>query len=373
MPSFAALHRATIAALCAGGLALVACDTNRDTSMKQPPAPTPAPLEAAPAAPTVEVAKSTLALFAPLPEEVPPAAGALTEAQIDLGRELYYDARMSKNHDVSCNTCHLLDKYGVDGLPVSVGHRQQKGGRNAPTVYNAAGHIAQFWDGRAKDVEEQAKGPPLNPVEMAMPDAAAVVAVIDSMPGYVDAFKAAFPGETDPVTFDNFGRAIGAFERKLMTPGRFDAFLGGDTAALTDAEKAGLNLFAQTGCPSCHNGAYVGGNSYQKLGVIKPWPNTEDKGRGAVTNNPADDMFFKVPSLRNVAMTAPYFHDASATTLEDAVKKMADHQLGKQLSDAEVKSIATFLRALTGDLPTEYIERPELPASTDKTPKPDPT
>lgn len=374
-----AIHRPsrTIPTALFACLSLAACDTDKDRSMQQPKAPAPpavtgAVTEAAPAPAGVTVDPAVKALFAKLPAAVPGADGSPTKAQMALGRQLYFDARMSKNHDVSCNTCHLLDKYGVDSLNVSLGHRKQKGGRNAPTVYNAAGHIAQFWDGRAADVEEQAKGPPLNPVEMAMKDAAAIEAVLNSMPEYVAAFRAAFPDDKAPVSYDNFGKAIGAFERRLMTPGRFDAFLGGDSAALTDAEKEGMKLFAATGCTACHAGTYVGGNSYQKLGMVKPWPNTADKGRSEVTGNAADEMFFKVPSLRNIEKTAPYFHDASAKTLEDAVAKMAEHQLGKTLSEAEVGSIVTFLNALTGELPTDYIQPPELPASTDSTPKPDP-
>jgi cytochrome c peroxidase len=284
---------------------------------------------------------------------------------------LYYDARLSKGQDVSCNSCHDLNKYGVDNQPVSDGDKGQKGTRNSNTVYNAAGNFVQFWDGRAPTVEEQAKGPILNPVEMAMPDQKKVLAVLNSMPEYVEAFQKAFPGEKPPVTFDNLAKAIGVFERKLVTVSRWDKFLGGDQAALSDQEKAGLNKFLDAGCQNCHNGVYVGGSMFQKLGLAKPWENANDPGRFAVTKQEADRMVFKVPGLRNVEKTAPYFHDGSIATLEDAVSKMADHQLAKTLNKEEADSIVTFLKALTGELPTEYIKEPPLPKSTGKTPKPD--
>jgi cytochrome c peroxidase len=286
---------------------------------------------------------------------------------------LYYDARMSKNHDISCNSCHMLDKYGVDGEPTSPGHKGQRGGRNSPTSYNAALHVAQFWDGREPDVEAQAKGPPLNPIEMAMPSAEAVENVLKSIPGYRKAFKAAFPEQEKPITYDNFGTAIGAFERGLVTKNsKFDQYLGGDVAALGDAEKAGLDLFVETGCTACHMGATLGGTQYQKLGAVHPYE-TADEGRKAATGKDEDAMLFKVPSLRNVAETGPYFHDGTVATLEEAVKLMAWHQLGKKLDDGQVASIVTFLKSTTGELPETYIAMPELPASGPKTPKPDPT
>ena len=216
-----------------------------------------------------QVDPAKLAMFAPLPEVAPAKTGDLTAEKIALGRMLYYEPRMSKSQKISCNTCHDLAKYGVDGEPTSEGHKGQRGDRNAPTVYNAAVHFVQFWDGRAPDVEAQAKGPVLNPVEMAMGSDKEVVAVLKSMPGYVDAFKKAFPADKNPVTFDNMALAIGAFERKLMTPSRWDKFLKGDQAALTAEEKAGFN---GAGCQTCHAGALLGGNLYQKIGVLKPYP-----------------------------------------------------------------------------------------------------
>jgi cytochrome c peroxidase len=321
--------------------------------------------------PGVEVDSARLVIFKALPPVMDSAANPITEEKVVLGRMLYYDPRLSKGQDVSCNSCHELSKYGVDNQPVSDGDKGQKGTRNSPTVYNAAGHFVQFWDGRAPTVEEQAKGPILNPVEMAMPDQKKVLAVLNSMPEYVAAFQKAFPGEKHPVTFDNLARAIGVFERKLVTVSRWDKFLGGDQAALSDEEKTGLNKFLDAGCQNCHNGVYVGGSMFQKLGLAKPWDNTNDPGRFAVTKQEADRMVFKVPTLRNVEKTAPYFHDGSITTLEDAVRQMADHQLARTLSKEEADSIVTFLKAMTGELPTEYIKEPPLPKSTGRTPKPD--
>jgi cytochrome c peroxidase len=294
----------------------------------------------------------------------------VTEAKVKLGRMLYYETRLSAGQDISCNTCHPLNAYGAEDEAVSTGHKNQKGSRNAPTVYNAAGHFVQFWDGRAASVEEQAKGPVLNPVEMAMPSDAAAVRVLSSMPEYVALFRQAFPKEKDSVTFNNMALAIGAFERGLVTPSRWDRFLNGDDSALSGAEKAGFNRFIAEGCQTCHNGAYVGGNSFQRLGIIKPWPNQSDLGREQITRQAADRLVFKVPSLRNVAKTGPYFHDGSIATLEEAIRNMAVHQRGSRLSDADVKSIVAWLNTLTGEIPFEYIKPPVLPRSMPNTPTP---
>ncbi len=311
-------------------------------------------------------------IFGTLPDEVPNPLNPLSEEKIALGRMLFFDARLSKNHDVSCNSCHDLTRFGVDGEPTSAGHRGQRGDRNSPTVYNAALHIAQFWDGRAADVEEQARGPVLNPVEMAMPSEEATVAVLRSIPGYEPLFRAAFPDAVDPISYDNMAGAIGAFERRLMTPSRFDAFLDGQDEALTDQEGAGLALFMDVGCIACHNGPALGGRAYQKLGGVRPYP-TEDPGRFNVTGNESDRGVFKVPSLRNVAETGPYFHDGSVGSVRQAIRLMADHQLGRTLSQEEVAALAAFLASLTGSLDQEYIAAPELPANGPDTPAPDPT
>ncbi len=326
-------------------------------------------LSAASAFAQVDMSEAFLPMFQPLPASAPAPDNELTDAKIDLGRMLYYETRISKGGKISCNSCHKLDAYGQDNLPFSPGHDGSLGGRSSPSTYNAAIHIAQFWDGRAPTVEEQAKGPVLNPIEMGMPDADFVVKVLKSMPGYVEAFKAAFPGEADPITYDNFGKAVGAFERKLLTPSQWDTFLKGDKSALTAEEKKGFATFAKTGCVTCHNGAGVGGMMYQKLGLVKPWPDLKDNGRADVTKNDGEKFFFKVPSLRNITETAPYLHDGSVKTLEEMVKMMAEYQLGKQLADDEVTSIVTFLKALKGDIPTDFIKVPKMPESTADTPK----
>ncbi|WNG38945.1 cytochrome-c peroxidase [Archangium violaceum] len=323
------------------------------------------------AAQNVVIDRALLNAFKALPARFEDPKNPITPEKVELGRMLYFDTRLSKNQDVSCNSCHDLNKFGVDGKPFSTGHKKQLGGRNSPTVYNSGGHLLQFWDGRAANLEEQAKGPILNPVEMAMPSAERVVETVKSIPGYVTAFQKAFPGEADPVTYDNLAKAIGAFERQLVTPSRFDKFLAGDDKALSEAEKTGLKKFLDQGCQTCHNGAAIGG-SLQKLGLVVPFQ-SKDQGRFDLTKKEADRMIFRVPTLRNVAKTAPYFHDGSVKDLQTAVKLMAQHQFGKQISDDDAKSIVTFLDSLTGELPKSYIAKPKLPASGPKTPKPDPS
>jgi cytochrome c peroxidase len=289
--------------------------------------------------------------FAPLPENAATAEYPLTPERVALGKKLYFDTRLSINNKMSCNSCHKLETFGVDNEPTSPGHEGKRGGRNSPTVYNAALHVAQFWDGRAKDVEAQALGPILNPGEMGMPSEATVLERLSKDPKTVAEFAAAFPGEANPLTYANVGKAIGAFERTLLTPSRFDNYLKGDESALTPAEKAGGKLFVQTGCTACHMGATMGGQIYQKLGLVKEYP-TKDMGRFEVTKSEADKKMFKVPSLRNVAKTAPYFHDGSVKTLNEAISQMGEYQLGKKLTKEEVESIALFLGSLTGTPPS---------------------
>ncbi|MBL9153261.1 MAG: c-type cytochrome [Verrucomicrobiales bacterium] len=317
----------------------------------------------------VQVNRAMLGMFQPLPESAENPANPSNPAKIKLGRMLYYDTRLSKDRSVSCNTCHDLASYGDDGAATSTGIGQQKGGRSAPTSYNAALHIAQFWDGRAADVEAQAIGPVLNPIEMGMPDEAYVLNVLKSIPDYVSLFKEAFPGEENPLTYKNVGNAIGAFERGLLTPAPWDAFLKGDDKALTDSQKEGLNLFISKGCVTCHQGAGVGGHMFQKLGLVKPWP-TEDKGLGGLEGKEAMTGFFKVPSLRNITETGPYLHDGSIKSLDEMVKKMAEHQQGHILTDEETAKIIDFLKSLKGEIPTDYVAKPELPADGPDTPKP---
>lgn len=292
----------------------------------------------------------TKGFFQILPKSAPNKDNPSSPAKIALGRELYHETALSLANDLSCASCHNLKTYGVDNQPTSPGHKGQRGGRNSPTSLNAALHFAQFWDGRAADVEAQALGPIMNPIEMAIPNEGEAVARIKAKPAYADKFEKAFPGEKDPITYNNMGKAIGAFERTLLTPSRFDQYLGGKLSALTAAEKAGLKTFLDSGCVACHSGALLGGHMYQKLGLVKPY-RTKDLGRFEVTKNEADKYFFKVPSLRNVAKTGPYFHDGSVKTLGEAVKLMGAHQLGRDLSDADVNSIVTFLGSLTADLP----------------------
>ncbi len=303
-----------------------------------------------------------LKVFAPLDTAMASPANPITPAKVALGRMLYYDPRLSSDRSVSCNSCHPLDAYGVDRRPVSLGVKGQKGGRNAPTVYHAAGQIAQFWDGRAPTVEEQAKGPILNPVEMGMPSGDAVIARLRAIPEYRTAFSEAFPGEANPVTYDNLGKAIGAFERRLVTPSRWDAYLAGDRSALTESEKEGLQQFVAIGCQACHNGAYVGGATFQRLGLAVPWPTQDDLGRYAVTKDANDRLVFKVPTLRNVEHTEPYLNDGKVATLPEAVRLMARYQLGRELTDTQTASIVTWLKTLTGPLPAAYIAPPALPA-----------
>ncbi len=299
-----------------------------------------------------------LAVFSPLPASVPSERNPATPAKIELGWRLYYETQLSADGSQSCNSCHLLDAYGAQPTAVSTGVTGAQGARNAPTVYNAAGHIAQFWDGRAADVEEQAKGPILNPIEMGMSSSDQVMTRLAALPGYREAFAAAFPDDAHPFTYDNVGNAIGAFERQLLTPGRWDRYLEGDAAILTNEEKRGLKEFLDTGCQGCHNGPYLGGRMFQRIGVVQPWLDATDPGRMAVTTQPADSLVFKVPSLRNVAGTSPYFNNGAVPTLEPGVQLMAKHQLGRELSEDQTAAIITFLRALTGDTPTQYAVPP---------------
>jgi len=313
------------------------------------------------------------AIFKPIPESVPIVQGqTVTPAQVALGKQLFFEPRLSSSHVISCNSCHNVGTGGADNVPTSTGHGGQKGGRNSPTVLNSVFNAAQFWDGRAKDLQEQAKGPVQNPVEMHNTPKA-VEQTLASIPEYVDAFKKAFPGEKDPVNFENMARAIQAFESTLITPdSRFDKFLLGDDNALNAEEKKGLKTFIDSGCVSCHNGINVGGQEYFQFGVVeKPADNVRpvgDKGRYDVTKTSDDEYVFRVAPLRNVALTAPYFHSGQVQDLKEAVAIMGTAQLGKKLSDEDVQAITAFLKTLTGKQP--QITYPLLPASTDTTPRP---
>ena len=316
------------------------------------------------------LADQARAIFGPLPGVAESPANPITEAKVELGRMLYYEARLSRSHEISCNSCHMLDRFGVDGEATSPGHKGQRGDRNSPSTYNAALHVAQFWDGRAADVEEQSTGPMMNPVEMAMPGPEQVIQTLVSIPGYGEAFREAFPDDPRPVNLGNVALAIGAFERGLLTPGPLDRFMEGDLEALDAAQQRGLRTFVATGCTTCHNGTAVGGAMFQKLGLVHAYE-TEDVGREKVTGAETDRFVFKVPSLRNVAETGPWFHDGSVKSLDEAVRLMAWHQLGRELTGAEVRDILAFLGSLTGEIDWGYVAAPELPMGSAATPKPD--
>lgn len=288
------------------------------------------------------------------------------EAKIELGKMLWFDPRLSLSGKVSCNTCHDLSTNGADTKPLSIGYAGRKGTVNSPTVFNAEKQIAQFWDGRAKTLAEQATGPITNPLEMAMTPELAE-GVIRSIPGYRPYFEKAF-GSKNP-TFSEIAEALAAFETTLTTPNApFERYLKGDKNALTQQQIDGLKLFRRSGCIRCHSGNLLGGTSFQKVGSVRPYvTDNSSKGRMDVSGKPWDEMMFKVPTLLNVERTAPYFHDGAVKTLPDAVKKMADIQLDMNLSEKQVEEIVAFLESLNGELPK--IEKPTLPPSGPETRK----
>ena len=326
-----------------------------------------------PARQSGELRELANALFAPIPASFKEMRGQpITAEQIELGQWLFFDPRLSRSHVISCNTCHNVGTGGADNVPVSIGHGWQKGPRNSPTVLNAVLNAAQFWDGRAADLKEQAKGPVQASVEMnSTPER--VEATLRSMPGYVQAFGRAFPGQRDPVTFDNMAAAIEAFEAQLLTPdSRFDRFLAGQDS-LDAAELQGLSLFIDKGCIACHAGANFGGQAYFPFGVVER-PGSDvlpptDKGRFTVTQTASDEYVFRAAPLRNIALTAPYFHSGQVWDLEQAVAIMGNAQLGHELDAGEVQAITRFLRTLTGTQPR--IQHPVLPTSTLDTPRPE--
>jgi cytochrome c peroxidase len=323
--------------LLAGVLSLAGCNVSLDVK------------------PDTDIAPDHLFMFAPI-TPLPTPTGVQAE-RVNLGRRLFYDTNLSENNTVSCSSCHLLERYGVDNQPTSTGHDHRLGFRNSPTVYNSGLEFAQFWDGHAKDLPTQAVGPMMNPVEMGMSGPAQVVAHVRSNPAYVHDLHEAFPNATDPVSMDTITQSITTFENGLLTPSRWDQYLQGDTEALTAEEKQGLRVFLRTGCAACHAGKDMGGNSYELLGAANEWQgNQGDRGRVLATLESRDAMFFKVPTLRNVDQTAPYFHDGHVATLEEAVRVMGRLQDDTELSNADIQSIVTFLHALTGPIPTQYIQ-----------------
>ncbi len=323
---------------------------------------------------TNEALQMARAAFEPIPDQPPVLEdNPITAPKVELGKMLYLDPRLSRSGLISCNTCHNIGMAGVDVQVTSIGHGWQSGPRNAPTVLNAVFNIAQFWDGRAEDLEQQAMGPVQAAVEMSnTPER--TVATLMSMPEYVERFEAAFADATDPVTFENMARAIEAFEATLITPNsRFDRYLKGDVTALSDAETEGLRLFLEGGCASCHNGVNLGGASYHPFGVRRrPDPGVlppGDLGRYAVTRMEGDEYVFKAPTLRNVELTPPYFHSGVVWRLEDAVAIMGTAQLGTELNPEQIAAVVAFLGTLTGDQP--QIDYPILPPRSEATPLPD--
>lgn len=290
-------------------------------------------------------------------------------AQVELGKKLYFDRRLSKSGFISCNSCHNLSMGGTDNLKTSVGHHWQQGPINAPTVLNSSMNIAQFWDGRAADLKEQAGGPIASQTEMAFTHTL-VVDVLESIPQYVAEFKLVF--DTDNINIDHVTQAIAEFEKTLVTPNsRFDQWLLGNRDALNEKELAGYQIFKHSGCAVCHNGAAVGGSSFQKMGVVEPYESkSPSEGLSAVTGKDSDRFKFKVPTLRNVELTYPYFHDGEAETLTEAVDIMGRLQLGKEFTQDENAKVVAFLKTLTGDQP--FFVFPMLPPSTDNTPQPKP-
>jgi cytochrome c peroxidase len=308
--------------------------------------------------------------YQPLPAATQPAPGTSQAAAVKLGKMLFHDPRLSKSGLISCNTCHNLANYGVDGLPTSLGHGFVAGSRNAPTVFNAALHTRQFWDGRAENVEEQALGPILNPKEMAMPASEAVIGRISTIPEYVALFKTAYPKQKNPVTYDNVGNAIGAFERRLLTPSRFDRFLQGDAKVLSAREKRGLKRFLEIGCATCHAGPAMGGMVFQKFELPDRKPGEGDLGRYEFTRDPNDKYVFKAYSLRNITRTYPYFHDGSVWDLNEAVRLMGKIQHNRDMPKTEIADIVAFLESTTGQIPRFALELPVLPPSRKNTPRP---
>jgi len=313
-------------------------------------------------------------LFDPIPLTTPDLPNnIITRPRVDLGAMLFFDPRMSRSGLFSCQSCHNVGLGGVDGLETSIGHGWQQGPRNSPTMYNAVFNIAQFWDGRAANLAEQAMGPVQAGVEMNnTPER--LIETLNSMQGYLDAFAEAFPGEEDPVTFENFALAVEAFQATLTTPNsRFDQFLNG-ADSLTEQEIRGLEAFIDEGCAACHAGVNMGGEGYYPFGLVeRPGASVlpeGDRGRFTVTETAADDYVFRASPLRNIELTAPYFHSGVVWSLEEAVAVMGVSQLGADLDDQQVADITAFLRTLTGEIPE--VVHPTLPPSTNATPRPEP-
>jgi cytochrome c peroxidase len=314
-----------------------------------------------------ELLKQAQGLFQPLPKDMATPEFPLTKERVALGRSLFFDTRFSIDGNMGCVTCHQPALYGTDARPRSIGVRNRPHPRHAPTVLNAPLQFVIHWRGDRVNAEDQVAQSLLSPITSGQPDEKALLARVNGIAGYAPLFKSAFPADPEPISRKNMALAVGAFERTLVTPSRFDDYLKGNIEALSAGERAGLAKFIEVGCVGCHNGAGVGGGMYQKFGVLEDyWKVTRsdpiDKGRAEVTNNDADLYMFKVPTLRNVAMTPPYFHDGSVATLPEAVKVMARLQLGAALEGKDVADIVSFLASLTGPLPPDFATAPVLPA-----------
>ncbi len=306
-------------------------------------------------------------LCGPLPQAMPSEQNPLTPAKVKLGRMLFYEPRISIDGTVSCAKCHPLSLYAADGLKKARGNSYKESPRNSPTIFNAAAQISAHWVGNRTGVEDQARQSLIGPPSYGMPSYASVEKILREIKGYLPLFQEAFPGESEPVTVDNFAKAVGAFERTLVTPAPFDDFLQGKAGALTGEQKRGLVAMLDGGCLTCHFSPYLGGQLYRKFGIFAPYQtytksSPVDEGRFAVTKDEADKHVFKVPVLRNVAMTPPYFHDGSVEQLAEAVWIMAKVQLGKDLPPEQVSDIVAFLKALTGRIPAAALTVPVLPA-----------
>jgi cytochrome c peroxidase len=321
---------------------------------------------ATPTATDVEELKQAQALFQRLPQDIATPDSPIGPERVELGRALFFDPRITVDGNLSCSSCHQPARYGTDGLATAMGVRERPHPRNAPTVLNAGLNFIIHWRGDRDSLEDQVIKALTSPITSGQPDEKAVLDRLAQIPGYAPLFKAAFPNDPRPMTAQNIAKAIGAFERTLVTPAPFDRYLAGDVAALSRKSRAGLDTFMSAGCATCHNGVLVGGGMYRKFGVVEDyWTATGskviDKGRADVTKDPNDVYVFRVASLRNVAMTAPYFHDGSVATLPEAVRVMARVQLGATLDDAQTREIVAFLGSLTGELPTSFVTAPALP------------
>jgi cytochrome c peroxidase len=333
----------------------------------------------------IAMVSSTAWALKPLPSKVPtPVDNPITPSKVELGKMLYFDPRLSIDGTVSCNSCHNVMSDGGDGRPVGVGVRGQRGGRGSPTVWNSAFNSVQFWDGRAASLEDQAKGPLTNPIEMGMPNHDEVIKRLNKIPGYITAFKKAFPKDKEAVNIDNLAKAIATYERTLVTPNSpFDKYVKGNKKALTAQQVRGLKLVEEIGCTSCHtgdnfngDGLKMGEGNYQPFPQIpgsiydKQYDLVSDKGRYEVTKKDDDKNLWRVPTWRNVALTAPYFHNGKVKTLDEAVRVMGKTQLGMDLSGPQVDDIVAFLNALTGEFPKQTM--PKLPATENFTLTPEP-